>query len=56
MTYGDFVADVLTIDGATVDVMRLGIVTDPMITSSMSGLSNPTHVITNVYFFRSLEC
>jgi hypothetical protein len=34
MTKGDFVTDVLKIGGVTVDAMKMGVITEPMITAS----------------------
>lgn len=34
MTNGDFVTDVLTMGGVTVDAMKMGVVTERMITAS----------------------
>lgn len=36
MTTGDFVTDVLKIGGVKVDTMKMGIITEPMITASTS--------------------
>lgn len=43
MTGGDFVNDVLTVGGITVDTMKMGIVAEHKINASTSRLSKPTH-------------
>lgn len=43
MIGGDFVNDVLTIGGVTMDTVKMGIVTEDRIIASTSGLSKPTH-------------